>query len=139
MSGVMLTGKWRAPENAEETEFLNIAKRMLELSSGFGFFNGAIVDQHFMKRARYNRLLSAVLDHPQLLGVGIDEETALLVMPNGTWEVLGNHYVKVIDARSARVIDDADVLAKASDVRLHILPTGSRFDPQRRRVWFSGE
>jgi len=136
MSAVMLTGRWRSAKNGDESEFLSIAKGMKEVSSGFGFFKGAIVDQHFMKRARYNRLLSAVLDNPQLIGVGIDEETALLVRPDGLWEVLGNHYVKIFDARRARIIEDSDTMAKASDIRMHVLPAGSTFDPGKRKVVF---
>ena len=89
-----------------------------------------------MHRARYNRLISAVLDHPQLLGVGIDEETALLVQPDGQWEVIGNYYVKIFDARRSRIVDDDGPMAKASDIRMHILPAGSTFDPQKRRVKF---
>lgn len=138
MSALMLTGNWRTPHDEEEQEQINIARGMKELAPGFGFFKGAIVDQHFMHRARYNRLLSAVLDHPQLIGVGIDEETALLVRPDGVWEVLGTHYVKLFDARQARIIDDTrDLLAKASDIRMHVLPDGSTFDPRRGKVRFA--
>jgi cyanophycinase len=138
MSSVMLTGRKRKPQNQEEAAWLNIAKGMMEVSKGFGFINGAIIDQHFMKRARYNRLLSAVLDHPQLIGVGIDEETALLVRSDGVWEVLGKYYVKVFDARRARIIDDDGPMAKASDIRLHVLPAGSEFDARNRKVKFGG-
>ena len=136
MSSVMLTGRRRKPLNEEEAELLNIAKGMIEVSKGFGFINGAIIDQHFMNRARYNRLLSAVLDHPQLIGIGIDEETALLVRSDGVWEVMGKYYVKIIDARRARIIDDEGPMAKASDIRLHVLPAGSEFDAKRRKVKF---
>lgn len=137
MTSLMLTGKWRKPHNAEEEELLNIARGMQDVFKGFGIFKGAIVDQHFMHRARYNRLISAVLDHPQLVGVGIDEETALLVRPDGLWEVLGNHYVKIFDARRARIVDDDDgPMAKASDIRMHVLPKGSTFDPKKRKVTF---
>lgn len=136
MSSVMLTGKRRSPRTREESEQQNIARGMQEVSEGFGVFQGAIVDQHFMHRARYNRLISAVLDHPQLLGVGIDEETALLVHPDGQWEVIGNYYVKIFDARRSRIVDDDGPMAKASDIRMHILPAGSTFDPQKRRVKF---
>lgn len=136
MSSVMLTGKRRAPKTPEDKELQNIARGMQEVSEGFGVFQGAIVDQHFMHRARYNRLISAVLDHPQLLGVGIDEETALLVRPDGLWEVIGGYYVKIFDARRSRIIDDEGPMAKASDIRMHILPTGATFDPQKRRVKF---
>ncbi|MBS1230394.1 MAG: cyanophycinase [Proteobacteria bacterium] len=136
MSSVMLTGKRRTPKTPEDKELQNIARGMQEVSEGFGVFKGAIVDQHFMHRARYNRLISAVLDHPQLLGVGIDEETALLVRPDGLWEVIGSYYVKIFDARRSRIIDDEGPMAKASDIRMHILPMGSTFDPQKRRVVF---
>ncbi len=136
MSSVMLTGKRRTPRSPEEEELQNIARGMHDVSEGFGFFKGAIVDQHFMRRARYNRLISAILDHPQLIGVGIDEETALLVRPDGMWEVIGSHYVKIFDARRSRIIDDDGPMAKASDIRMHILPTGSMFDPLKRRVRF---
>lgn len=136
MSAVMLTGRWRAPLSKEESEYLNIAKGMLDVSRGFGIFKGAIVDQHFDSRARYNRLISAVLDHPQLVGVGIDEETALLVRPDGVWEVLGNHYVKIIDARKANIVQDEDILARARDIRLHVLPAGSTFTPKNSKITF---
>lgn len=136
MSRLMLTGKWRAPRNSEEEEQVNIARGMKEVAPGFGLFRGAIVDQHFMHRARYNRLISAVLDHPQLIGVGIDEETALLVRPDGLWEVLGNYYVKLFDARRAQIVDDQGPMAKAADIRMHVLPEGGLFDPQRRKVTF---
>ncbi len=136
MSSVMLTGRVRQPRDAEEIELSNIAREIIDVSKGFGFFKGAIVDQHFMMRPRYNRLISATLDHPQLVGVGIDEETALLVRPDGVWEVLGRYYVKLFDARRARVIGDAGPMARASDIRMHVLPAGSTFNPKNRKVTF---
>lgn len=138
MSSMMLTGRLKVPDDAEEAEMLNIARGVMDMSIGFGFIKGAIVDQHFMSRARYNRLISAVLDHPLMLGVGIDEETALLVRPDGMWEVLGNNYVKIFDAYRALVIDDDGPMAKASDIRMHVLPEGSTFSTKSRKVSFPG-
>ena len=138
MSNAMLTGRGRRLKGPEAAELRKIARGMADVSLGFGFFPGAIVDQHFMQRARYNRLLSAVLDHPQLLGVGIDEETALLVRPDGIWEVLGSHYVKIFDARRARILEDDDALAGATDIRMHILPAGSLYNPKRRHALLPG-
>lgn len=137
MSGIMLTGRLKVPDDAMGFEMLNIARGVMDLSYGFGFITGAIVDQHFMTRARYNRLISAVLDHPLMLGVGIDEETALLVRPDGNWEVLGNNYVKIFDAYRALIIDDDGPMAKASDIRMHVLPEGSVFNSRSRRVSFA--
>lgn len=139
MTSLMLTGRWRKATNPEEQETLNIARGMKEVAKGFGIFKGALVDQHFMHRARYNRLISAVLDHPELIGVGIDEETALLVRPDGMWEVLGNYYVKLFDARRARIVDDEGPMAKASDIRMHVLPDGGVFNPRKRKVSFPAE
>lgn len=138
MSNAMLTGRGRRLKDPEAAELRKIARGMADVALGFGFFPGAIVDQHFMQRARYNRLLSAVLDHPQLLGVGIDEETALLVRPDGIWEVLGSHYVKIFDARRARILEDDDALAGATDIRMHILPAGSLYHPKRRHALLPG-
>lgn len=102
MTSEMLTGR----EKPDKGEAPLIARGAIDLARGFGFLPEAIIDQHLLKRARYNRLLSAVLDRPQLVGIGIDEETALQVRPDGRWEVLGNSYVKIIDARGARLTHD---------------------------------
>lgn len=63
-----------------------------QLSTGLGFLSGTIVDQHFIKRNRRDRLHAALKDHPGLVGVGIDEETALVCRPDG-YEVIGNSSV----------------------------------------------
>ena len=130
MTSEMLTGRHKL----DKAETPPIARGAIDLGRGFGFLPEAIIDQHFLKRARYNRLLSAVLDRPQLIGVGIDEETALQVRPDGHWEVLGNSYVKIIDARGARMTHDRRHLTGASNIRLHLLPRGSVFDPKRART-----
>jgi cyanophycinase len=130
MTSEMLTGR----QSGERGDSPPIARGAIDLGKGFGFLPDAIVDQHFLKRARYNRLLSAVLDRPQLIGVGIDEETALQVRSDGRWEVLGKSYVKVIDARGARMTHDRKHLTGASNIRLHLLPRGAVFDPKRARI-----
>lgn len=130
MTSEMLTGR----QSSERGDSPPIARGAIDLGKGFGLLPDAIVDQHFLKRARYNRLLSAVLDRPQLIGVGIDEETALQVRSDGRWEVLGKSYVKVIDARGARMTHDRRHLTGASNIRLHLLPRGAVFDPKRARI-----
>lgn len=134
MTSEMLTGM----PKAEKAELPAIARGSIDIGKGFGFLPGAIVDQHFLKRARYNRLLSAVLDQPQLIGVGIDEETALQVRPDGQWEVLGNSYVKVIDARRARLTHEKRSIVGAGNIRLHLLPRGSVFNPRKGEVTLPG-
>ncbi|NIR40627.1 MAG: cyanophycinase, partial [Actinobacteria bacterium] len=70
---------------------------------GLGLFPGVIVDQHFVARRRHNRLISVVLEHPELVGVGVDEATAVWVRPDGTFRVLGDGWVVVYDATDAAI------------------------------------
>jgi cyanophycinase len=82
---------------------------------GLGLWPEVIVDQHFLERRRFNRLLEAVLDRPELLGVGIDEQTAVFVHGK-SFEVVGDSSVLVIDARKAKIENGV-----ATDVVLHVL------------------
>ncbi|CAN1567056.1 CphB Cyanophycinase and related exopeptidases [Burkholderiaceae bacterium] len=134
MTATMLTGERRAATGRINEEPNAVAMRSTEVAFGFGLLPGAIVDQHFSRRSRDNRLVSAVLDHPQLLGVGIDEETALIVRPDGRWEVLGNGHVKIYDARRAYIVNQDEDAVGASGIRMHVLPRGSRFDPRLGRM-----
>lgn len=64
------------------------------LGQGFGFLPGAVIDQHFLKRNRMNRLLEVVGDHPDLIGLGVDERTALEIrLRDLRMDVVGDSYV----------------------------------------------
>ncbi|MGK0286199.1 MAG: cyanophycinase [Salibacteraceae bacterium] len=93
MSKMMITGsELKHPEYA--STFRNIESENIEIKTGLGLITTIIVDQHFVKRSRYNRLLSAVIEHPEVAGVGIDESTAILVSGE-TMEVVGASQVIV--------------------------------------------
>jgi cyanophycinase len=64
------------------------------LGSGFGLLDKAVVDQHFAQRGRYGRLLGVLDDHPELMGIGVDERTAAIVQGNSL-RVLGESQVAV--------------------------------------------
>ncbi len=85
---------------------------------GLGLWPEAIVDQHFLERYRFNRLLEAVLDRPELLGFGIDEQTAVFIHGK-SFEVVGDNNVLVLDARKAKIENGV-----ATDVVLHVLRQG---------------
>jgi cyanophycinase len=119
MSRVMITG------DAFDLESVTAAKT--DTKPGLGLFPEAIVDQHFLKRQRMNRLISAVLDHPNLVGIGIDEATALFVTAR-RFEVLGKSSVVVIDARKAAVDKTpASQLATGRNLKLSVLKEGMTF------------
>lgn len=101
---------------------------------GIGLFPGVIVDSHFVARKRANRLVSLVLEHPELLGVGIDEATAVWVKPDRTLEVLGKGWVVLYDASQTRPVRTADNRLAVTGLVQHVLIDGQRFHLQRRVV-----
>ena len=93
MSAQMLTGDQRKhPEYTPTYEVLEADN--IDLAPGLGLLTGVIVDQHFVARSRHNRLLTAVIEFPDVVGLGIDESTALLVEGNRA-EVVGDAQVLV--------------------------------------------
>jgi cyanophycinase len=137
MSDSMITGNQTPPGDTTGyygDDYPAIAPRRIEVLPGLGFLSGAVVDQHFIRRERHNRLISAVLERPSLVGVGIDESTAIEVAPDGHWTVLGLSDVIVYDARKARVHRLANGLLGATDLRMQILPPGSTYDPKHGKA-----
>ncbi len=110
-------------------EFPVIARGTIHITPGFGFLPGTIIDQHFVARERHNRLMSAVLERPSLIGVGIDESTALEVMPGGRWKVRGVSQAIVYDAREAQLSPAGVEPLGATGIRVHVLPPGAIYDP----------
>jgi len=94
---------------------------------GFGLAPGLIIDQHFIARRRMNRLLSAALDHPDRIGVGIGEATAIIVRGK-RFTVMGENSVIVIDPRAAKLAKpEKGKLQSATGLRLHVLKAGQEF------------
>jgi cyanophycinase len=79
----------------------------LRMAPGLGFFKDAIVDQHFAERGRFGRLLGAVARNPRNLGVGIDEDTAVVVENGESFYVIGSGAVYVLDGRNAATATSA--------------------------------
>lgn len=107
-------------------------KSRLTMAPGLGLLRAVVVDQHFAQRGRIGRLLEAVAQNPYVLGVGIDEDTAILVEPEGRFSVTGSQTVTVIDASSTEVTNVSESLPgqplALSPVIMHILPQGYQFD-----------
>lgn len=99
MSEKMITGvelKYReTTESSEKQGFETIEEKNIEISTGLGFLKNAIVDQHFIKRKRQNRLIAVAIENPKYSCVGIDEATAILVK-KGIAEVIGESQVMVV-------------------------------------------
>ena len=105
-------------------------KGSVSLGAGLGFLHRVVVDQHFSERQRLSRLLSIVAANPYLQGIGIDEDTALVIERGVGIEVLGEGAVTVVDGRNM-ITNLAEIKDRATpeliDVRLHLLPAGTRY------------
>src|SRR4029078_10539005 len=109
--------------------------RMAQIAAGLGGLPGVIVDHHFQQRNRLGRLLSLIAQNPSLLGLGVDEDTAGVVGPDHVMDVIGRGSVTIVDGPASET-DAWDVRGHRplmiSNVVLHSLPAGYRFDLHRR-------
>ncbi len=114
----------------------------LKLAPGFGLLPGVIIDQHFAERGRISRLLSAVAQNPRILGVGIDEDSAIYVQ-RGRFQVVGSNAVYVIDGSKISFTNitesDPDSPVGVYGLKLHVLNQADTFDFKTRRPRYHPE
>ncbi|HEX8474613.1 MAG TPA: cyanophycinase [Pyrinomonadaceae bacterium] len=111
-------------------------KNAIRLSPGLGILQNIIIDQHFTERGRLTRLITAVSYNPRQLGIGIDENTAVIISNDGTLEVHGDGTVTIVDGSRISYNDiaevaDAEPFAVAG-IQLHILRDGLKYDLTHR-------
>ncbi len=133
MSEFMITGNEKRTGGLEGTWEVILADDV-EHSRGFGFVQKAVIDQHFVTRRRHNRLIAVVLQNPALVGVGIEESTAVLVRPDGRYEVLGEGPVIIYDARRAKTFRSPDGRLGGHGLAMHVLLAGDVYDLVSGRV-----
>ena len=133
MSELMITGNERIADG-EEGAFEKILADNIEVIPGLGFIKTAIIDQHFVARKRHNRLISLTLEYPDLLGIGIDESTAIIVSPDKTFKVIGEQNVIVCDASKAGIKIWPDKGISGHNITMHILKAGDHFDLKTRSL-----
>lgn len=113
-------------------------KCTLKMAPGLGLLERALVDQHFHQRGRIGRLLCGVAENPSILGIGIDEDTAVRVFPDEHFEVIGGNSVTVVDGwsiKSSNVSESKpDENLAIANVVLHVLPSGYGFNMITREV-----
>lgn len=125
MSEHMITGNQKLNPVYTGT-FDNIRHNNLETAEGLGLMTNVIIDQHFLKRSRYNRLLSAMVEFPSLIGIGIDEATAIIVQ-NNTIEITGESEVIVIKNPKGIQKSDTNNLISIESLEMSIYNSGQKF------------
>ncbi|MEO6681360.1 MAG: cyanophycinase [Ginsengibacter sp.] len=123
MSHVMITGEERAKK--ENGGFREIESANAVTSQGMGFMTTAIIDQHFIKRSRYNRLMSVMADHPDKMVIGIDEATAIIVKGKKV-SVTGESQVVVI-SKPKKLRKTEENKIGFTDAQLSLYISGDQF------------
>jgi cyanophycinase len=104
----------------------------LKMAPGLGFATNMMIDQHFAERGRIGRLIGATAHNPKYLGIGIDENTAIVLQDRFRFDVIGTGAVYVLDAHEANGcnVSEAEMDAALSifNVKLHLLSKGNYFD-----------
>ncbi len=103
-------------------------KDSVRLSPGLGFVKNIIIDQHFTERGRISRLITAVSYNPYNLGIGIDENTAIILDGKGVLEVFGSGSATIVDGSQITYneiaeVDEHDAFSVCG-VQLHVLGDG---------------
>ena len=129
MSGTMIV--------SGESDDSHRVSNALRMAPGLGFLDEVIIDQHFAQRGRIGRLLGAVAQNPRELGVGLDENTAIIVEHGARFRVLGAGAVYVLDGHDvthSNIAEDAsEQIMSVFGMRLHVLSDGDRFDLKTRQ------
>ncbi|HEY9891333.1 MAG TPA: cyanophycinase [Candidatus Sericytochromatia bacterium] len=113
-------------------------RSLVDMAMGLGMIPEVIVDQHFHNRNRMARLMSAVAAHPELLGIGIDEDTCAMFERDGLLQVMGKGTVTIVDPGEMAYTNYPDVAAtdpiSLHNLRVHILSYGDRYHLHKRTL-----
>ncbi|MFA9398868.1 MAG: cyanophycinase [Clostridiaceae bacterium] len=118
-------------------------KCTVKMAPGLGLINGVIVDQHFAQRGRIGRLLTAVSENPEIIGIGIDENTALCINKEGIARVIGDGAVYFVDGKNISYtnvseLHQDDVLS-IFNIRMHVLIKDNKFNLKQRIAYLDQE
>jgi cyanophycinase len=115
---------------------LSPRRSMMQFGPGLGLLHDVVVDQHFGARGRVGRLMTAVAHNPELLGIGLDEDTAVEVQPPGALTVIGRGSVTIVDGAGMSHTDIHSIPDHAPltifNMRVHVLTSGYRYDLETR-------
>jgi len=113
-------------------------KGAVKMDTGMGFISNLIIDSHFIRRGRFGRLAEAVAKYPDMMGIGLAEDTGLVIKNSSTFEIIGSGMVIMFDPRKLKH-NNEKVLEKGTPMSLinlktHVLANGDRFNMKMGKV-----
>jgi cyanophycinase len=107
-------------------------KGEIKFSTGFDFISNVIIDTHFEKRGRFNRLAQAVAVQPGILGIGLAEDTGMIISSGNHFQVIGSGIVTILNGKNisyTNLIDIGDRMPiSVENIIVHILSQGEKYD-----------
>ena len=116
-----------------------LMKGAVKMGPGLGLLPSAIVDSHFVKRGRFGRLIEAVALHPQLIGIGLGEDTGVLITAGNIVETVGSNLVIILDGHDIQHNNAAAAKTgtplSIEDIKLHVLAKGNVYHMTERKFY----
>jgi cyanophycinase len=115
-----------------------LIKGEVQITAGLGFIDSVIVDTHFVQRGRIGRLMYAVATNPGILGIGLGEDTGLLVTEGSMMEAIGSGLIILVDGRNivATNIYDVEIGSPVSidNLKVHVMSIFDKYDLAQHRL-----
>jgi len=116
-------------------------KGEVKMSTGFGLLPNVIIDTHFDKRGRFNRLAQAIAAQPGIIGIGLGEDTGIIVSEGQYLKAIGSGSITIVDGKNIKYNSIGNIregCAMSVDVRVHIMSNGDIYNLQQRKFEGSG-
>jgi cyanophycinase len=115
-----------------------LRKGEIKITGGLGFINNVIIDTHFVQRGRIGRLLYACATNPVNLGIGLGEDTGLLITEGNSMEAIGTGLIILVDATQMRNTNVTEVEmgepVSIENLIVHVMAIGDHFDLKTKKL-----
>ncbi len=134
-AGAMCMSKEMIAGGSSRESFI---KGAVSMDNGLGFIPKLTIDSHFIRRGRFGRLAEAVAKYPKLIGIGLAEDTGLVIKKGKILEVIGSGMVILFDPRKLkhnnRAVLEEGTPMSLTNLKTHVLANGDRFNIKKGKV-----
>jgi cyanophycinase len=117
----------------------SLLKGEVKITTGLGFLHNVIIDSHFVKRGRFGRLAQAVAGNPGCIGIGLGEDTGVLVTNGNNMEAIGSGLILIFDGHNIKHSNIADVEEgtplSIENMIVHVMAKGNHFHIRQRKFY----
>ncbi|MBC6989731.1 cyanophycinase [Hymenobacter sp. BT491] len=120
-----------------------LMKGSVKIGTGLNLIHNVVIDSHFVKRGRFGRLIESVSLHPKLIGIGLGEDTGVLITCGNLIETIGSNLVIIVDGHNIQHNNAAAAKKGAAlsveNLTMHVLAKGNVYDIQERQFYVNKE